>query len=61
VDWATGKAASIWAQFGKAPESTWKVCADLLTASDLRVVKEGFSSRSSHMERGWWTASNSRS
>ncbi|KAF8262284.1 mitochondrial K+-H+ exchange-related-domain-containing protein [Lactarius quietus] len=24
VDWATGKAASMWAQFGKAPESTWK-------------------------------------
>jgi hypothetical protein len=26
VDWATGKAASIWAQFGKAPEGSWKVC-----------------------------------
>jgi len=24
VDWATGKAASIWAQFGKAPEASWK-------------------------------------
>ena len=25
VDWATGKATSVWAQFGKAPESSWKV------------------------------------
>jgi Mitochondrial K+-H+ exchange-related len=25
LDWATGKAASLWAQFGKAPESSWKV------------------------------------
>jgi len=25
VDWATGKAASVWAQFGKAPEGSWKV------------------------------------
>lgn len=24
VDWATRKAASVWAQFGKAPESSWK-------------------------------------
>lgn len=24
VDWATGKAASFWAQFGKAPENSWK-------------------------------------
>ncbi|KAI0304441.1 mitochondrial K+-H+ exchange-related-domain-containing protein [Multifurca ochricompacta] len=24
VDWATGKAAGIWAQFGKASESSWK-------------------------------------
>lgn len=30
VDWATGKAASIWEQFGKAPERTWKVCADFI-------------------------------
>ena len=28
ADWATDKAASLWAQFGKAPESTWKVCAN---------------------------------
>ena len=26
VDWATGKAASVWAQFGKSPENSWKVC-----------------------------------
>ena len=25
ADWATGKATSVWAQFGKAPESSWKV------------------------------------
>ncbi|KAI0004539.1 mitochondrial K+-H+ exchange-related-domain-containing protein [Russula compacta] len=24
VDWATGKAASLWAQFGKSPENSWK-------------------------------------
>ncbi|KAH9969574.1 mitochondrial K+-H+ exchange-related-domain-containing protein [Russula dissimulans] len=24
VDWATGKAASVWAKFGKAPENSWK-------------------------------------
>ncbi|KAI0269811.1 mitochondrial K+-H+ exchange-related-domain-containing protein [Gloeopeniophorella convolvens] len=24
VDWATGKASGIWAQFGKSPESSWK-------------------------------------
>ncbi|KAI9512394.1 mitochondrial K+-H+ exchange-related-domain-containing protein [Russula earlei] len=24
VDWATGKAASVWAQFGKSPENSWK-------------------------------------
>ncbi|KAH9080564.1 mitochondrial K+-H+ exchange-related-domain-containing protein [Lactarius deliciosus] len=24
VDWATGKASGLWAQFGKAPENTWK-------------------------------------
>ncbi|KAH9980294.1 mitochondrial K+-H+ exchange-related-domain-containing protein [Lactifluus volemus] len=24
IDWATGKATSIWARFGKAPESSWK-------------------------------------
>lgn len=30
ADWVTGKAAGMWAQFGKAPESTWKVCAYFL-------------------------------
>ncbi|KAH9997915.1 mitochondrial K+-H+ exchange-related-domain-containing protein [Russula vinacea] len=24
IDWATGKASSVWAQFGKAPENSWK-------------------------------------
>ncbi|KAH9002559.1 mitochondrial K+-H+ exchange-related-domain-containing protein [Lactarius hatsudake] len=24
MDWATGKASGLWAQFGKAPENTWK-------------------------------------
>jgi hypothetical protein len=33
IDWTTGKATSIWAQFGKAPESSWKV-------SNLRVVSD---------------------
>jgi len=27
VDWATGKAASVWAKFGKAPKNSWKVCS----------------------------------
>ena len=36
VDWATGKAASVWAQFGKAPQDSWKVrvCGPL---SDYRL------------------------
>ena len=29
ADWATGKATSFWAQFGKAPENSWKVCLSL--------------------------------
>ena len=31
VDWATRKAASVWAQFGKAPENSWKVCRSILS------------------------------
>ena len=30
VDWASGKASSIWAQFGKSPKNTWKVCTNFL-------------------------------
>jgi hypothetical protein len=26
VNWATGKAANIWANFGKAADGSWKVC-----------------------------------
>ena len=40
ADWATGKAASIWAQFGKAPESSWKVRVCGL-ASDYRIKGRG--------------------
>jgi hypothetical protein len=35
VDWATGKAASAWAQFGKAPENSWKVCRSTLSNSSI--------------------------
>lgn len=31
VDWATAKATSSWAQFGKAPENSWKVCRSTLS------------------------------
>jgi hypothetical protein len=31
ANWATGKAASVWAQFGKAPENSWKVCRSILS------------------------------
>ena len=34
VDWVTGKAASTWAQFGKSPESSWKV---RVCVSDYRL------------------------
>lgn len=70
VDWATGKAASVWAQFGKAPESSWKVRVCGLTSDHrikgrgLIVVARGFhsrtSSRSLRTGRGWSTASISR-
>jgi hypothetical protein len=36
VDWATGKAASVWAQqFGKAPGNSWKVCRSILSNASL--------------------------
>jgi hypothetical protein len=35
VDWATGKAASVWAQFGKAPENSWKVCRSILSNAGI--------------------------
>ena len=33
IDWATGKASSVWAQFGKAPENSWKVCRSFVSSS----------------------------
>jgi Mitochondrial K+-H+ exchange-related len=36
VDWATSKAASVWAQFGQSPESSWKV-GHLRVVSDRRL------------------------
>jgi hypothetical protein len=35
VDWATGKAASAWAQFGKAPENSWKVCRGIFSNTGI--------------------------
>jgi hypothetical protein len=35
VDWATGKASSVWAQFGKAPENSWKVCRSTLSNAGI--------------------------
>jgi hypothetical protein len=35
ADWATGKAASVWAQFGTAPENSWKVCRSILSNASM--------------------------
>jgi hypothetical protein len=35
VNWATGKASSVWAQFGKAPENSWKVCRSTLSNAGI--------------------------
>lgn len=68
VDWVTGKAASVWAQFGKAPEGSWKVRVCDPTP-DYRIKGRGLtvivarrfhsqtSSRSLRTGRGWSTAS----
>jgi hypothetical protein len=56
VDWATGKAASIWAQFGKAPEDSWKVrnfVPPPIIAPRSGLMRSHHSSKSLCMERGW--------
>jgi hypothetical protein len=37
VDWVTGKATSVWAQFGKAPENSWKVRRSILSNAGIDV------------------------
>ena len=37
IDWATGKASSVWAQFGKAPENSWKVCRSFVSSRLSRL------------------------
>ena len=63
VDWATSKAASVWAQqFGKAPENSWKVCRSILSNASLCAERaRRHSSNYLRMARGWPIALISRS
>lgn len=68
VDWATGKATSVWARFGKAPENSWKVCRSILSNAGgmyadraRRLVHSQHSSNCLHMARGWSIALTLRS
>jgi hypothetical protein len=66
IDWATGKAASFWVQFGKAPENSWKVCRsncleDWCGHLSCSLVDSHLSSSSLRMARSWSIALTLRS
>lgn len=37
IDWATGKASTVWAEFGKAPENSWKVCRSIVSRAGVNT------------------------
>ena len=67
IDWATGKAANVWAQFGKAPENSWKVCRSIVSRARVNtdharwLVHSRLSSNFMRMARSWPIALTLRS
>jgi hypothetical protein len=61
VNWATGKAANIWANFGKAAQGSWKVrCANFREYWPFLTRRIACSIQYTSTASAWWIGSTLR-